>query len=91
MYKALTENVHLPYSVNGINVCRMLKLAFQRKLMFTINSDGAIVYNGIKLRSTDYEMTEIDCTRLTTQLKAKGITMADIDTNDEFWGTVTVD
>ncbi|KAH3740189.1 hypothetical protein DPMN_046886 [Dreissena polymorpha] len=91
MYKALTEHVYLPYSNNGINICRMLKLAFQRKLLFTINSDGAIVYNGIDPRSSPYVMTEIDCTRVTTQLKDKGITMADIDTNDGFEGTVTVD
>ncbi|KAH3740181.1 hypothetical protein DPMN_046878 [Dreissena polymorpha] len=90
MYKALTENVYLPFSVNGINICRMLKLAFQRKLLFTINSDGAIVYNGIDPRSSSYAMTEIECTRVTKQLKDKGITMADIDTNDNFEGTVTV-
>ncbi|XP_052240474.1 uncharacterized protein LOC127851063 isoform X2 [Dreissena polymorpha] len=91
MYKALTEYVRLPYSVTGKNICIMLKLAFQRKLLFTINSDGAIVYNGIDPRSSDYVMTEFDCTRVTTQLKDKGITMAEIDTNDNIMGTVTVD
>ncbi|KAH3809026.1 hypothetical protein DPMN_137389 [Dreissena polymorpha] len=68
----------------------MLKVAFQRKLLFTINCDGEIVYNEIKLPISSLRWAKSDFERVTAQLEAKGITLADIDSNDNLMGTVIV-
>ncbi|KAH3804033.1 uncharacterized protein LOC127834143 [Dreissena polymorpha] len=93
-YKGCTEKVGLSDSVEGRNICRMLKVAFRRKLLFTINSEGAIVYNGIDPPSshlTGYGIDRNNYYGITAQLEAKGITTEGIDTNDKLTETVTVD
>ena len=39
-YTGTTMKTYLPISVDGEQVCRMLEVAFQRKLLFTIRDSG---------------------------------------------------
>jgi len=52
-YSGISRQAYLPYNEEGKMICRMLKLAFKRKLVFTIGQsrttgrDGVITWNDI--------------------------------------------
>ena len=53
-YRDISETAYLPNTEVGEMVCRMLKVAFRRKLVFTIGrcqttgEDGVVTWNGIR-------------------------------------------
>ena len=53
-YSGKSETAYLPNNTDGEMVCRMLQVAFRRKLVFTIcrcqttGEDGVITWNGIR-------------------------------------------
>jgi len=52
-YSGISRMAYLPYNEEGEMICRMLKVAFKRKLVFTIGHsrttgrDGVITWNNI--------------------------------------------
>ncbi|KAH3849989.1 hypothetical protein DPMN_092394 [Dreissena polymorpha] len=78
----------------------MLKVAFQRKLVFTIGSlrttgeEGVITWNDIHHKTYHRPNQQFGypdpsyLERVTDELKAKGVTLADIDPKDRLEGTV---
>ncbi|XP_052770112.1 uncharacterized protein LOC128209891 isoform X2 [Mya arenaria] len=96
-YKGGTFTGSLLDDSEGQLLCRMLKAAFRRGLMFNLGKEGKVVLDGISLYNGPvfYNWTYPDYKRYTQTLKAelsaKGITKANIDQTEELYETVTVD
>ncbi|KAH3786942.1 hypothetical protein DPMN_165060, partial [Dreissena polymorpha] len=87
----------------GEDVCRMLKVAFQRKLIFTIGSsrttgeEGVITWNDIHHKTDPRPQSQFGypgpsyLERVTDELKTKGVTHADINLNDKLESTIYSD
>ncbi|KAH3786997.1 hypothetical protein DPMN_165116 [Dreissena polymorpha] len=103
MYEGISRTAYLPDNEQGRNICKMLKVAFERKLVFTIGDsrttghDGVITWNDIH-HKTDYraysqfgypDPTYLE--RVTDELKAKGVTLDDINPTDKLEGIITTD
>ncbi|KAL4232125.1 hypothetical protein ACF0H5_009700 [Mactra antiquata] len=89
-YKGIKRTAYLPYNKQGREILEMLKVAFERKVIFTIGrsrttgADSVITWNDIH-HKTDHrpntqfgypDPTYLD--RVTDELKAKGVTVDDI-------------
>ncbi|XP_052813816.1 uncharacterized protein LOC128240879 [Mya arenaria] len=96
-YKGGTFTGYLSTGTEGELLCRMLKAAFRRGLMFNLGKEGRIVLDGISLYEgsvfnyrnwwdySKYERT------LKAELAVKGITEAIIDQTEELEETFAVD
>ncbi|XP_053407914.1 E3 ubiquitin-protein ligase DTX3L-like [Mercenaria mercenaria] len=89
-YKGITRTAYLPNNRKGREICDMLKVAFKRKLVFTIGrsrttgADGVITWNDIHHKTDPKphsqfgypDPTYLD--RVTEELEVKGVTVKDI-------------
>ncbi|XP_053407925.1 uncharacterized protein LOC128559644 [Mercenaria mercenaria] len=92
-YKGITRTAYLPNNRKGREICDMLKVAFKRKLVFTIGrsrttgADGVITWNDIHHKTDPKphsqfgypDPTYLD--RVTEELEVKGVTVKDIPTD----------
>ncbi|KAH3805270.1 E3 ubiquitin-protein ligase DTX3L-like [Dreissena polymorpha] len=103
LYKGIIKTAYLPDNEQGRNICRMLRVAFERKLVFTIGNyrttgqEGLITWNAIYHKTDNRPYTKFgypDPTYLdsvTDELKRKGITLDDINPSDKLEGIITSD
>lgn len=89
-FKGITRKAYLPNNRRGMEICEMLKVAFERKLVFTIGNsrttgaEGVITWNDIHHKTDQKPNTQFgypDPTyldRVTDELKIKGVTVDDI-------------
>ncbi|XP_052814687.1 uncharacterized protein LOC128241692 [Mya arenaria] len=83
----------------GKLLCRMLKEAFRRGVMFICGMEGKVVLDGVSLYDGPLEIYTVVLPSgyvnyiraLKSELSAKGITEADIDQTEELYETLTVD
>ncbi|XP_060557028.1 uncharacterized protein LOC132717558 [Ruditapes philippinarum] len=90
-YKAITRTAFLPDNMEGREICALLKVAFERRLVFTIGTsrttgkEGVITWNDIHHKTDFRPHTQFgypDGTylqRVREELEVKGVTMPDID------------
>ncbi|XP_052814100.1 uncharacterized protein LOC128241177 [Mya arenaria] len=98
--KGDTFTGRLEYDSEGELLCRMVKAAFRRGLMFTIDQEGKVVLDGISLydgyvHSGFFDRSHPDYVKyvhtLKPELAAKGITEADVKQDWKMEETFTVD
>lgn len=89
-YSGITRTAYLPDNDEGRTISAMLKVAFDRKLVFTIGhsrttgKDGVITWNDIHHKTDPRPNTQFGypdptyLNRVTDELKAKGVTADDI-------------
>ncbi|WAR21321.1 DTX3L-like protein [Mya arenaria] len=94
-YKGITRTAYLPDNREGKTVCRLLKEAFRRRLIFTIGrsrttgQEGVITWNDIHHKTDHRPNTQFgypDSTylaRVTEELAAKGVTEEQINTKEQ--------
>ncbi|XP_053406803.1 uncharacterized protein LOC123546492 isoform X2 [Mercenaria mercenaria] len=92
VYKGIARSAYLPDTTEGREICAMLKVAFERRLVFTIGSsrttgqEGVITWNDIHHKTDMRPNTQFgypDDTylqRVREELEVKGITREDMDT-----------
>ncbi|XP_052768558.1 uncharacterized protein LOC128208903 isoform X2 [Mya arenaria] len=97
-YKGGTFTEHLRGDHWGELLCRMLKAAFRRGLMFNLRKEGKVVLDGISLYDRPvyykFDVTPAYCKYILTlkaELAAKGVKEADIDPTENLEETFTVD
>ncbi|XP_060564911.1 probable E3 ubiquitin-protein ligase DTX3 [Ruditapes philippinarum] len=92
-YEGTLRTAYLPNNAEGRKIAKLLRVAFERRLVFTIGTslttgrDGVIIWNGIAHKTVLTPNSEfgypdpeyIDVVK--TQLAAKGVTEKDIDNN----------
>ncbi|KAK3584352.1 hypothetical protein CHS0354_000863 [Potamilus streckersoni] len=88
-YGHMTRTAYLPNTPEGRNVCRMLQLAFERRLVFTISQSRTtgkegLTWNDIHHKTNPNPGTQFGypdpeyLSRVKDELAAKGITEADL-------------
>ncbi|XP_053374234.1 uncharacterized protein LOC123534097 [Mercenaria mercenaria] len=92
-YKPVDRTAYLPDNKEGREICAMLKVAFERRLIFTIGTsrttgqEGVITWNDIHHKTDNKPNTQFgypDNTylqRVRDELEAKGVTKEDVDRN----------
>ncbi|WAR21317.1 DTX3L-like protein [Mya arenaria] len=96
IYKGITRKAFLPKNEHGKRICKMLWVAFERRLVFTVGSsrttgkEGVITWNDIHHKTDPKPNSQFGypddsyLDRVTDELKAKGVTEDDIvDTSFE--------
>ncbi|XP_052772162.1 uncharacterized protein LOC128211426 isoform X3 [Mya arenaria] len=101
-YRGIRRTAYFPNNDEGRTVCRMLKVAFRRKLVFTIGRsrttghDGVITWNDIHHKTDPLPGKQFGypdpsyLTRVTEELAAKGITEKDIDSRQPIDGKINI-
>ncbi|XP_053406807.1 protein mono-ADP-ribosyltransferase PARP14-like [Mercenaria mercenaria] len=91
-YKGIARSAYLPDTTEGREICAMLKVAFERRLVFTIGSsrttgqEGVITWNDIHHKTDMRPNTQFgypDDTylqRVREELEVKGVTGEDVET-----------
>ncbi|XP_052811379.1 E3 ubiquitin-protein ligase DTX3L-like [Mya arenaria] len=98
-FRGSKRTAYLPDNEKGRTICRMLKVAFRRKLVFTTRqtkdtSREVITWNDIHHKTDHGPFTLCGYAdpsyleRVTGELKAKGITEEDIDRREPIDGTI---
>ncbi|WAR21291.1 DTX3L-like protein, partial [Mya arenaria] len=99
-YRGIRRTGYLPDNAAGKTICRMMKVAFKRKLVFTIGNsrttgrDGVITWNDIHHKTDPKPYTQFgypDDTyldRVKEELEIKGVTEKDIDSVSRLEGVV---
>ncbi|KAL3864668.1 hypothetical protein ACJMK2_006330 [Sinanodonta woodiana] len=88
-YSQMTRTAYLPNTPEGKNVCRMLQLAFERRLVFTISQSRTTGKEGLTWNQIHHKTNPNPgkqfgypdpeyLTRVKDELAAKGITEADL-------------
>ncbi|XP_052819998.1 uncharacterized protein LOC128245813 [Mya arenaria] len=97
-YKGGTFMGYLRTDTEGELLCRMLKAAFRRGLMFNLGKEGKVVLDGVSLYNGPvYTYLWIGpnydryIQTLKAELSAKGITETNIDQTEKLYETLTVD
>ncbi|XP_052772180.1 uncharacterized protein LOC128211432 [Mya arenaria] len=90
IYKGITRKAFLPKNEKGKRICKMLWVAFERRLVFTVGSsrttgkEGVITWNDIHHKTDPKPNSQFGypddsyLDRVTDELKAKGVTEVDI-------------
>ncbi|XP_052814398.1 uncharacterized protein LOC128241478 isoform X3 [Mya arenaria] len=92
-YKGHTFKGYLRTGTKGELLCRMLKAAFRKGLMFNLGKEGKVVLDGISLYEGlvyNYRWLKsynVYTDTLKAELSAKGITEANIDQTEELYET----
>ncbi|XP_052772168.1 uncharacterized protein LOC128211429 isoform X2 [Mya arenaria] len=99
-YRGIRRTGYLPDNAAGKTICRMMKIAFKRKLVFTIGNsrttrrDGVITWNDIHHKTDPKPYTQSgypDDTyldRVKEELEINGVTEKDIDSVSRLEGVV---
>ncbi|XP_052768182.1 E3 ubiquitin-protein ligase DTX3L-like [Mya arenaria] len=97
-YKGGTFTGRLFTNSEGELLCRMLKAAFRRGMMFILGKEGKVVLDGVSLFNGSVNVLgwiEPDYAsytqKLNAELAAKGITEVNIDQTEELYETLTFD
>ncbi|XP_052814918.1 uncharacterized protein LOC128241851 [Mya arenaria] len=95
-YKGSTFEGRLKNDSEGVTVCGMLKTAFKRGQMFTIGKDGSVGLDGISMFDSPL-LAKVSRSRyvkyiekVKAEMKAKGITEANIDETEKLEETFSV-
>ncbi|XP_052812859.1 E3 ubiquitin-protein ligase DTX3L-like isoform X2 [Mya arenaria] len=95
-YKGGRFTGHLCTDSDGELLCRMLKAAFKKGLMFNFGKEGKVVLDGVTLYNRplydfkEWKTYDAYTQTLKAQLSAKGITEANIDQTEDLFETLNV-
>ncbi|XP_052814572.1 uncharacterized protein LOC128241603 [Mya arenaria] len=95
-YEEIQETGFIPDNPRGRKICRMLKIAFKRRLVFTIRDEGVITWNDIHHKTDRRPNSQFGypdpkyLDRVTEDLALNGITENDIQKDDMLQGTLIV-